>query len=330
MINGIGVLGWGVGGIEAEAGMLGQPIYILTPDVVGVHLKGNLQEGVTATDLVLTVTELLRKTKVVGKFVEYFGDGAASLSPTDRATVANMSPDYGATIGFFAVDDKTVEYFRVTGRDEEIDAIEAYCKAQGMYGIPKTGQSDYSQVVEIDLSTVVPTCRARSCRISASLSKASRTASELCCEARQPKAATKARRRSGQAHRDPKTRPRRRSRRRPDRRDHLVHQHVEPVRAARRRAARQESRRARPEAPSARQDLAGPGLQGRHRVPEKCRPAAVSRATRLLRRRLRLHHLHGSGGTARQGSEDTVVKNDLIGVAVLSGNRNFEARIHQA
>ena len=158
MINGIGVVGWGVGGIEAEAGMLGQPIYILTPDVVGVHLTGKLSEGVTATDLVLTVTETLRKAKVVGKFVEYFGDGTASLAVTDRATVANMCPEYGATIGFFAVDDETVRYFRATGRtDDEIDALVSYCKAQGIYGIPKAGQCDYTSVVEIDLSKIVPT-----------------------------------------------------------------------------------------------------------------------------------------------------------------------------
>ncbi len=156
MVNGIGILAWGVGGIEAEAGMLGQPYYFLTPDVVGVHMTGKLREGVTATDLVLTVTELLRKTKVVGKFVEYFGEGASSLSATDRATVANMSPDYGATCGFFAIDDTALAYYRMTGREEHCDAIESYLKAQGMYGIPKKGDIDYSQVVELDLSTVRP------------------------------------------------------------------------------------------------------------------------------------------------------------------------------
>ncbi len=156
MVNAIGVLAWGVGGIEAEAGMLGQPYYFLTPDVVGVHMTGKLREGVTATDLVLTVTELLRKTNVVNKFVEYFGEGAASLSPTDRATVANMAPDYGATCGFFAIDDKTLEYYRMSGREEHVDAIESYLKAQGMYGIPKNGEIDYSQVVELDLATVRP------------------------------------------------------------------------------------------------------------------------------------------------------------------------------
>jgi aconitate hydratase len=157
MINGIGVVGWGVGGIEAEAGMLGQPMYFLTPDVVGVHLKGALRGGVTATDLVLTVTELLRKTKVVGKFVEFFGEGVENLAVPDRATLGNMAPEYGATIGFFPVDDRTVAYLEGTGRTrEEIDAFTAYFKAQGLYGVPKKGTIDYSQVVEFDLGTVAP------------------------------------------------------------------------------------------------------------------------------------------------------------------------------
>jgi aconitate hydratase len=157
MVNGIGVVGWGVGGIEAEAGMLGQPIYFLTPDVVGVHMSGKLREGVTATDVVLTVTELLRKNKVVGQFVEYFGEGAASLSAPARAVVANMSPDYGATIGFFGVDDKTIEYLRTTGRPAElVEAVQAYFTAQGLFGIPRKGEIDYTRVIELDLSSVVP------------------------------------------------------------------------------------------------------------------------------------------------------------------------------
>jgi len=156
MINGIGVVGWGVGGIEAEAGMLGQPVYFLTPDVVGVNLRNKLHPACTATDLVLTVTEMLRKAKVVGKFVEFYGEGCASLSVTDRATIANMAPEYGATMGFFPVDEKTVAYFRGTGRtDAEIAAFEAYYKAQGMFGIPKAGAIDYSQNLELDLSTVM-------------------------------------------------------------------------------------------------------------------------------------------------------------------------------
>src|SRR3989440_1465615 len=157
MINGIGVVAWGVGGIEAEAGMLGQPVYILSPDVVGVELKGRLNEGVTATDLVLTVTEMLRKEKVVGKFVEFFGEGTASLTVPDPATIGNMAPDYGATMGFFPVDDATIAYFEGTGRTkDEIDAFKSYFKAQGMYGTPKKGEIDYSQVIELDLGTVTP------------------------------------------------------------------------------------------------------------------------------------------------------------------------------
>ena len=157
MINGIGVVGWGVGGIEAEAGMLGQPVYFLTPDVVGVELKGKLREGVTATDLVLTITELLRKEKVVGKFVEFFGDGTASLTLPDRATIGNMAPEYGATMGFFPVDEKTIDYFKGTGRtDAEIAAFENYFKAQQLFGIPKAGQIDYTKVVTLDLATVAP------------------------------------------------------------------------------------------------------------------------------------------------------------------------------
>ncbi|HEY8181603.1 MAG TPA: aconitate hydratase [Thermoanaerobaculia bacterium] len=155
MINGLGIVGWGVGGIEAEAGMLGQPVYILTPDVIGVHLSGTLREGVTATDLVLTITEMLRKAKVVGKFVEYFGEGAASLTLADRATIANMAPEYGATMGFFPVDEETMRYFANTGRTEEqVSAFRNYFKAQGLFGIPKKGEIDYTQVLELDLGKV--------------------------------------------------------------------------------------------------------------------------------------------------------------------------------
>ena len=157
MINGIGVVAWGVGGIEAEAGMLGQPVYFLTPDVVGFELTGKLREGVTATDLVLTVTELLRKEKVVGKFVEFFGEGTRTLSLPDRATIGNMAPEYGATMGFFPVDEKTIEYFEGTGRTKtEIEAFEAYFRAQKMFGVPKSGDIHYTKEVSLDLSTVTP------------------------------------------------------------------------------------------------------------------------------------------------------------------------------
>src|SRR4030095_14116352 len=157
MINGIGVVGWGGGGIEAEAGMLGQPVYFLTPDVVGVELTGKLNEGITATDLVLTVTELLRREKVVGKFVEFFGEGTASLAVPDRATIANMAPEYGATMGFFPVDEATVDYLKATGRTgDEIDAFTSYFKAQGLFGIPRAGDIDYSKTVTLDLACVRP------------------------------------------------------------------------------------------------------------------------------------------------------------------------------
>ena len=157
MINGIGVVGWGVGGIEAEAGMLGQPVYFLTPDVVGFELTGALREGVTATDLVLTVTEILRREKVVGQFVEFCGEGTRTLSLPDRATIANMAPEYGATMGFFPVDDKTIEYFRGTGRRRgEIEAFEAYFKAQQLFGVPRAADIDYSRVIRLDLGSVAP------------------------------------------------------------------------------------------------------------------------------------------------------------------------------
>ncbi|HSX11082.1 MAG TPA: aconitate hydratase [Chlamydiales bacterium] len=157
MINGLGVVGWGVGGIEAEAAMLGQPVSLQTPEVIGVHLDGEMPEGVTATDLTLRVTELLRKEKVVGKFVEFFGAGTASLTVADRATIGNMSPEYGATMGFFPADEKTLAYLRMTGRDEKhIELVEKYLKAQKIFGIPRKGEIDYTKVVELDLSSLCP------------------------------------------------------------------------------------------------------------------------------------------------------------------------------
>ena len=157
MINGIGVVGWGVGGIEAEAGMLGQPVTFLVPEVVGVHMTGELREGVTATDLALHVTQMLRSHGVVGKFVEFFGEGAAALPLADRATVANMAPEYGATMGFFPMDERCSDYLRQTGRSEEaIATYENYFKAQDLWGMPRNGELDYTVQLELDLSTVEP------------------------------------------------------------------------------------------------------------------------------------------------------------------------------
>lgn len=157
MINGLGVLGWGVGGIEAEAAMLGQPVFLQMPEVIGVHLSGALKEGVTATDLTLRITQMLRKENVVGKFVEFFGEGAASLTVADRATIGNMAPEYGATIGFFAVDDKTIDYLRMTGRSEEhLQLVKDYLEAQELYGVPRDGEIDYSKQLELDLNSIKP------------------------------------------------------------------------------------------------------------------------------------------------------------------------------
>jgi aconitate hydratase len=157
MINGLGVVGWGVGGIEAEVAMLGQPYVFPTPEVIGVLLEGKLKEGVTATDLTLRITEMLRKEKVVGKFVEFFGEGASSLTVADRGTIGNMAPEYGATMGFFPVDEKTLDYLRMTGRDEkQIQLIKEYLTAQKLFGIPKKGEVDFTKVLELDLSSIQP------------------------------------------------------------------------------------------------------------------------------------------------------------------------------
>src|SRR5215470_10158508 len=157
MINGLGVLGWGVGGIEAEAAMLGQPVAMLIPLVVGVKLTGRLREGATATDLVLTLTEMLRKHGVVGKFVEYFGPGLRDLPLADRATIANMSPEYGATCGIFPIDKETLKYLKLTGRSEEqITLVEAYSREQGLFHDENTPQAEYSELLALDLAAVEP------------------------------------------------------------------------------------------------------------------------------------------------------------------------------
>src|SRR5687767_24067 len=156
MVNGLGVVGWGVGGIEAEACMLGQPIFMVTPQVVGFKLYGKLPEGATATDLVLVITQILRSHGVVEKFVEFYGEGLSTMSVADRATIANMAPEYGATMGFFPVDEQTLAYLRLTGRPpEHIDLVERYCKEQGLWRQKKL-EPDYTEVLELDLDTVVP------------------------------------------------------------------------------------------------------------------------------------------------------------------------------
>src|SRR5437879_7099528 len=157
MIDGLGVVGWGVGGSEAEAAMLGQPISMLLPEVLGFRLHGKMHEGCTATDLVLTVTQILRKKGVVGKFVEFFGNGLSQLSVADRATIANMAPEYGATIGFFPIDSETLNYLRLSGRDpEHVKLVETYAKAQGLFRTESTPDPTFSDTLQLDLATVEP------------------------------------------------------------------------------------------------------------------------------------------------------------------------------
>ena len=332
MVNGIGVVGWGVGGIEAEAGMLGQPIYFLTPDVVGVHMTGKLREGVTATDLVLTVTEMLRKARVVAKFVEYFGEGASSLSATDRAVVANMSPDYGATIGYFGIDEKTIEYFRMTGRDPAlVDAIEGYYRAQGMFGIPRKGAIDYTQVLELDLASVVPSVSGpKRPQDRIDLPKIKSRFTELLsaplAQGGYGKKADELTKRFAAAH--------------------ATHDvgHGDVLIAAITSCTNTSN-------PNA---LLAAGLLARKAVEKGLRPNARVKTslapgskvvTAYLRDAGLLPYLEqlgfhvvaygcttcmGNAGPLDAAIEEAVVKNDVVGCAVLSGNRNFEARVHQS
>jgi aconitate hydratase len=332
MVNGIGVLGWGVGGIEAEAGMLGEPICFLTPDVVGVHLSGRLREGVTATDLVLTVTERLRRAKVVGKFVEFFGEGAASLSPTDRATVANMAPDYGATIGFFPVDEKTIEYFRITGREPAlVNAIESYYRAQGMFGIPRKGDIDYSQVIEMDLLKVVPSVsgpRLPQQRLELAGIKArfAELFSKPAAEAGYGKAATDL----GKRFATPRA--------------GVDVGHGDVLIAAITSCTNTSNPHLLLGAGLLARKAVEKGLKVHPRVKTSLAPGSKA-VTAYLRDAGLLPYLEqlgygvvaygcttcmGNSGPLDPAIEDAVVKNDLIGCAVLSGNRNFEARIHNS
>ena len=311
MINGVGVMGWGVGGIEAEAVMLGQPYYMAIPEVIGVRMTGALREGVTATDLVLVVTEMLRKRGVVEKFVEYFGPGMKSLSVPDRATIANMTPEYGATLGFFPVDEKTITYLRMTNRSAQAAVVEKISKALGLF---YTGaeKPEYTEVLQLDLGTVVP-CVAGPARpqdriplpeLKAGFLKA------LGCDyetqgrnhapydlppgvrvGRQPPGAVPAQEKN--LHRDPERTGRQALRRRcGHRRHHLLHQHLQPLGPARSRPGRQESGRAWVEGSGPRENLAGARVQGGGGLPQRRRAAALPGRSRLPPRGFRLHDLH--------------------------------------
>jgi len=336
MINGIGVVGWGVGGIEAEAGMLGQPVYILTPDVVGVHLKGLLRGGVTATDLVLTVTEMLRKAKVVGKFVEFFGEGVEGLSVPDRATIANMAPEYGATMGFFPVDAKTLDYLRFTGRSAaQVAGLGAYLHAQNMFGIPKQGAIDYSQTLELDLGTVVPSLagpKRPQDRIELGKVKQAFGAlfSKPAAESGYGKSAAELGRRHDSWFRGAGAA------------QQIAIGHGDVLIAAITSCTNTSNPGVLLAAGLLAKKAVERGLAVKKHVKTSLAPGSRV-VTEYLEKAGLLPYLEklgfnlaaygcttciGNAGPLDPGIEETVVKNDLVGCAVLSGNRNFEARIH--
>ncbi len=330
MINGIGAVGWGVGGIEAEAGMLGQPVYFLTPDVVGVNLRGTLREGVTATDLVLSITERLRREKVVGAFVEFFGEGASSLGLPDRATVANMAPEYGATMGFFPVDEVTLDFFRASGRtDDEVSAFRAYFMAQGIYGMPKAGGIDYSKVLEVDLPRVkrsVAGPRRPQDRID--LPGLRDTFASLFTR---PAAESGFERKAEDLPKRVKTR------------NNLEVGSGDVIIAAITSCTNTSNPAVLLAAGLLAKKAVEKGLGVKKHVKTSLAPGSRV-VTEYLRKAGLLSYLEklgfylaaygcttciGNAGPLDEGIEEAIIKNDLVCAAVLSGNRNFEARIHQ-
>ena len=296
MVNGLSVLGWGVGGIEAEACMLGQPLSMLLPEVVGFHLTGALKEGVTATDLVLTVTQMLRKKGVVGKFVEFYGPGLDHLALADRATVANMAPEYGATCGFFPVDAETIAYLTMSGRtNARIALVEKYAKAQGLFRTRTSPDPVFTETLDLDLSTVVPSLAGPK-RPEGRVSLETVGTGFVTALAERIQEA----RRGGQAL--SRRRPQFRSRawRRGDRRDHVLHQYVESERPHRGGAARAQRGGQGPAHQAVGEDVAGAGFPGRRRISRQCRLAEGSRQARFQSRRLRLHDLHRQFRSARR------------------------------
>ncbi len=321
MINGLGIVGWGVGGIEAEAGMLGQPVYFLTPEVVGVHLTGALREGVTATDAALHLTQLLRKAKVVGKFVEYYGTGAAALPLADRATIANMAPEYGATMGFFPVDDETLNYMRATGRtNQEVVAFGNYFKAQQMFGMPKKGQIDYSVDLELDLATVQPSVAGpKRPQDRIELRELKQKFTELL---QKPVAD------GGYGKTPPKS-------------DGLTHGSVVIA------SITSCTNTSNPGVMLAAGLLAKKAVARGLKVPSHVK-TSLAPGSRIVSEYLNATGLQphldklgfqvvgygcmtciGNSGPLPQPIEDAIIKNDLVTASVLSGNRNFEARVHQ-
>jgi aconitate hydratase len=335
MINGLGIVGWGVGGIEAEAGMLGQPVYFLTPDVVGVHLEGRLSPGVTATDLVLSVTQLLRKEKVVGKFVEYFGKGAASLSVPDRATIANMSPEYGATMGFFPADEETCAYLRATGRSAaQVELVRRYFQAQGMFGIPDKGQCKYSSVLELNLGDIEPVISGpKRPQDRISLSQLKDAFHELLQKSAKEDGYGKPASEIGKAYS---------LSRGTQEAEELKHGDV--LIAAITSCTNTSNPSVMIAAGLLAKKAVERGLTVRSTIKASLAPGSRVVSDYLQRTGLQpyLDRLGfnlvgygcttciGNSGPLDPGIEETVQKNDIIAASVLSGNRNFEARIHQS
>ena len=275
MINGLGVLGWGVGGIEAEAAMLGQPMFMPQPLVIGVRMTGSLPPGTTATDLVLTLTQMLRTHGVVGRFIEFFGDGLSTLSTADRATLSNMCPEYGATAAFFPVDAETLRYLSFTGRGQLVDVVERYTKEQGMFRSDGDPDPVFTEVLDLDLSAVVP-----------SLAGPKRPQDRVALpDVWASFASAFGDRRDEQAERAAR-------RRRRDRRHHQLHEHLEPVRDGGGRVAGEEGGRGRAADQAVGEDQPGAGLACRDRLPRSGRAHAVPGEARVRAGRVRLHHVH--------------------------------------
>ncbi len=298
MVNGLSVLGWGVGGIEAEACMLGQPLSMLLPEVVGFKLTGELKEGVTATDLVLTVTQMLRKQGVVGKFVEFYGPGLSHLSLADRATIANMAPEYGATCGFFPVDDETLHYLSTSGRTpSRIELVEKYAKAQGLFRTESTPDPVFTDVLDLDLASVVPS-------MAGPKRPEGRLALETVGSGFKTALASEYKKTAGR--RGPLSGRRQELRSRPwrcgDRSDHLLHQYVEPECADRRRSSGAQRACARPVGEALGEDIIGARQPGRRGISDELRPAEGPRQARIQSRRLRLHDLYRQFGSAAAGN----------------------------
>ena len=330
MVNGLGVLGWGVGGIEAEAAMLGQPVSMIIPEVVGFHLTGALKEGITATDLVLTVTQMLRAKGVVGRFVEFFGPGVSALSVADRATIANMAPEYGATCGFFPIDAKTLDYMRLTGRpDQDIALTEAYCRAQGMWFEDGADDPVFTETLRLDMASVEPSLagpkRPQDKVLLSQVDEEFRTNFTTRIWPSRGRAARALRGRRAQCRR---RRARHRPWRRRHRRDHLVHQHLQPLGAGRRRPRRPQGARAGARFQALGQDLARAGHPGRHRL-SRPRRALARTSTRSASTWSAMAAPPASAirGRCPRRSAPSIHKNDLVAASVLSGNRNFEGRV---